>query len=154
MTIVIRTCSHIFLEQRIDTQPTGILRVEVAGAVVVEPRLLVQFLGVEEVRGVPRAVALLDEDLAVRDVGDVLGDLAVDVGHEGGGAEVIDVVEADISLHFSRHFLGGWHGFAIVSDRGLTRRAWFITFQSIDLWASISSRVLQIYNFICAFVVV
>ena len=60
--------------------------VEVACPVVVEPRLLVQLLGVEEVRGVPRAVALLDEDLAVRDVGDVLGDLAVDVRDEGGGA--------------------------------------------------------------------
>ena len=60
-------------------------RIQVAGAVVVEPRLLVQLLGVEEVRGVPRAVALLDEDLAVRDVGDVLGDLAVDVRNEGGG---------------------------------------------------------------------
>ncbi len=52
-----------------------------------------------------------------RDVGDVLGHLAVDVRHEGGGAEVIDVVEADISSCFSHHFLGGWHGFAIVSDR-------------------------------------
>ena len=61
-------------------------RVQVAGTIIVEPRLLVEFLGVEEVRGVPRAVALLDEDLAVRDVGDVLGDLAVDVRDEGGGA--------------------------------------------------------------------
>ena len=61
-------------------------RVEVAGAVVVEPRLLVEFLGVEEVWGVPHTVALLDEDLAVRDVGHVLGDLAVDVRDEGGGA--------------------------------------------------------------------
>ena len=60
-------------------------RVQVAGAVVVESRLLVEFLGVEEVRGVPRAVALLDEDLAVRNVGHVLGDLAVDVRNEGGG---------------------------------------------------------------------
>ena len=93
-------------------------RVQVAGAVVVESRLLVQLLGVEEVRGVPRAVALLDEYFAVRDVGDVLGDLAVDVGDKGGGAEVIDVVEADISSRFPRHFLGGWHGFAIVSDKG------------------------------------
>ena len=42
-----------------------------------------------------------------RDVGDVLGDLAVDVGHEGGGAEVIDVVEADIIVHFSHHFPWG-----------------------------------------------
>ena len=92
-------------------------RVEVAGPIIVEPRLLIEFLGVEEVWGVPHTVALLDEDLAVRDVGDVLGDLAVDVGDKGGGAEVIDVVEADISLHFSRHFLGGWHGFAVVSDR-------------------------------------
>ena len=92
-------------------------RVQVAGTIIVESRLLVQLLGVEEVRGVPRAVALLDEYFAVRDVGDVLGDLAVDVGDKGGGAEVIDVVEADISLHFSHHFLGGWHGFAVVSDR-------------------------------------
>ena len=60
--------------------------VEVACPVVIESRLLIEFLGVEEVRGVPRAVALLDEDLAVRDVGDVLGDLAVDVRDEGGGA--------------------------------------------------------------------
>ena len=61
-------------------------RIQVAGTVVVESRLLVKFLGVEEVRGVPRAVALLDEDLAVRNVGHVLGDLAVDVRDEGGGA--------------------------------------------------------------------
>ena len=82
-------------------------RVQVAGAIVVEPCLLVQFLGVEEVRGVPRAVALLDEDFAVRDVGDVLGDLAVDVGDKGGGAEVIDVVEADIIVLFSHRFPWG-----------------------------------------------
>ena len=50
----------------------------------------------------------------------VLGDLAVDVRHEGGGAEVIDVVEADIIVLFSHHFPWGWHGFAIVSGRGLT----------------------------------
>jgi hypothetical protein len=74
------------MEYRIYTQPSCACRVEVACAVVVESRLLIQLLGVEEVRGVPRAVALLDEDLAVRDVGHVLGDLAVDVGHEGGGA--------------------------------------------------------------------
>ena len=92
---------------RVHTQPTGILRVEVAGAVVVESRLLVQLLGVEEVRGVPHTVALLDEDLAVRDVGHVLGDLTVDVRDEGGGAEVIDVVEADIIVHFSHHFPWG-----------------------------------------------
>ena len=61
-------------------------RVQVAGAVVVEPRLLIQFLRIEKVWGAPRAVALLDEDLAVRDVGHVLGDLAVDVRDEGGGA--------------------------------------------------------------------
>ena len=79
-------------------------RIQVAGAVVVEPRLLVQLLRIEEVRGVPRAVALLDEDLAVRDVGDVLGDLAVDVRDEGGGAEVIGMVEADIVVHFSHRF--------------------------------------------------
>ena len=36
--------------------------------------------------GAPRAVALLDKDLTVRDVGDVLGDLTVDVRDEGGGA--------------------------------------------------------------------
>ena len=60
--------------------------VQVAGTVVVEPRLLVELLGVEEVRGVPRAVALLDEYFAVRDVGHVLGDLTVDVRDEGGGA--------------------------------------------------------------------
>ena len=82
-------------------------RVQVACPVVIESRLFVQLLRVEEVRGVPRAVALLDEDFAVRDVGDVLGDLAVDVRDEGGGAEVIDVVEADISLHFSHHFPWG-----------------------------------------------
>ena len=92
------------LEQRIDREPSGIGWVEVACAVVVEPRLLVQFLGVEEVWGVPRAVALLDEYFAVRDVGDVLGHLAVDVRHEGGGAKVIDVVEADIVVHFSHRF--------------------------------------------------
>lgn len=40
---------------------------------------------VEEVRGVPHTVALLDKDLAVREVGDVLGDFAVDVRDEGGG---------------------------------------------------------------------
>ena len=40
---------------------------------------------VEEVCGLPHTVALLDEDLAVRDVGHVLGDLAVDVRDEGGG---------------------------------------------------------------------
>lgn len=40
---------------------------------------------VEEVCGLPHTVALLDEDLAVRDVGDVLGDFAVDVRDEGGG---------------------------------------------------------------------
>ena len=61
-------------------------RIQVAGAVVVEPRLLIQFLRIEKVRGAPRAVALFDEDLAVRDVGHVLGDLAVDVRDEGGGA--------------------------------------------------------------------
>ena len=38
---------------------------------------------------------------------------------------MIGMVEADISLHFPRHFLGGWHGFAVVSDKGLTRCAWF-----------------------------
>ena len=82
-------------------------RVEVAGPIIVEPRLLIEFLGVEEVWGAPRAVALLDEDLAVRDVGHVLGDLAGDVGDKGGGAEVIDVVEADIVVHFSHHFPWG-----------------------------------------------
>lgn len=35
--------------------------------------------------GAPRAVSLLDEDLAVQDVGHVLGDFAVDVRNEGGG---------------------------------------------------------------------
>ena len=40
---------------------------------------------VEEVCGLPHTVALLDEDLAVRDVGHVLGDLTVDVRNEGGG---------------------------------------------------------------------
>ena len=95
------------MEYRIYTQPSCACRVQVAGTVVVEPRLLVQFLRIEKVRGVPRAVALLDEDLAVRDVGDVLGDLAVDVGHEGGGAEVVDVLGADIVVHFSHHFPWG-----------------------------------------------
>ena len=81
--------------------------VQVAGTVVVESRLLVKFLRIEKVRGAPRTVALLDEDFAVRDVGDVLGDLAVDVRDEGGGAEVIDVVEADIVVLFSHHFPWG-----------------------------------------------
>ena len=107
MAIIIRTCSHILLEQRIDREPSRMGRIQVAGTVVVEPRLLVQFLGVEEVWGVPRSVALLDEDLAVRDVGDVLGDLTVDVRDEGGGAEVIDVVEADIVVLFSHRFPWG-----------------------------------------------
>ena len=100
------------------TQPSYRCRVQIPCPIVVEPRLLVEFLGVEEVWGVPHTVALLDEDLAVRNVGHVLSDLAVDVRDEGGGAEVIDVVEADISSRFPRHFLGGWHGFAIVSDKG------------------------------------
>ena len=60
-----------------------------------------------------------------RDVGDVLGDQPLRFRDEGGGAEVIDVVEADISSCFSHHFLGGWHCFAVVSGRGLTRRACF-----------------------------
>lgn len=40
---------------------------------------------VEEVCGLPHTVAFLNEDLAIRDVGDVLGDFAVDVRDEGGG---------------------------------------------------------------------
>ena len=59
---------------------------QVAGTIVVETSLLVEFLGVEEVWGVPHTVSLLDEDLAVRDVDHVLGDLTVDVRDEGGGA--------------------------------------------------------------------
>ena len=39
---------------------------------------------------------------------------------------MIDVVEADIIVHFSRHFLGGWHGFAVVSDRGLSLTMGFL----------------------------
>ena len=39
---------------------------------------------------------------------------------------MIDVVEADISLRFPRHFLGGWHGFAVVSDRGLSLTMGFL----------------------------
>ena len=120
-TVIIRRHPHILLEQRIDREPSRMGRVEVACTIVVEPCLLVQLLGVEEVRGVPRAVALLDEDLAVRDVGHVLGDLAVDVGHEGGGAEVIDVVEADIIVLFSHHFPWGLARLRRCQWRGLTR---------------------------------
>ena len=40
----------------------------------------------KNLKAVPRAIALLDEDLAVRDVGHVLGDLTVDVRDEGDGA--------------------------------------------------------------------
>ena len=98
MTIVIRRHPHILLKQRVHAQPTCILRVEVASTIVVEPCLLVEFLGVEEVRGVPHTVALLDEDLAVRDVGDVLGHLSVSVRHECSAAQVVWVVEEYIDL--------------------------------------------------------
>jgi hypothetical protein len=66
------------------TQPSYRCRVQIPCPIVVESRLLIELLGVEEVRGVPRAVALLDEDLAVRDVGHMLGDLSVDVRNKGG----------------------------------------------------------------------
>jgi hypothetical protein len=95
------------MEYRIHTQPHRPRRIQIPRPVVVEPRLFVQLLGVEEVRSVPRAVALLDEDLAVRDVGDVLGDQPLRIRDEGGGAEVIDVVEADIVVLFSHHFPWG-----------------------------------------------
>ena len=138
-TIIIRRHPHILLEHRIHREPSRMGRIQVAGTVVVEPRLLIQFLRIEKVRGAPRTVALLDEDLAVRDVGHVLGDLTVDVRNEGGG----------YLLAFSPSFPWGWHGFVIVSDGGLTRRALFYSVPINRLVVIYSFRILQVYNFFC-----
>lgn len=87
---------------RIHTQLSRVLRIEIAGTIVVEAGLLVQLLGVEEVWRIPVAITLLDEDLAIRDVRHVLDDLAIDVGHKCRVAYVVGVISCkDRLLAFS-----------------------------------------------------
>ena len=64
--------------------------------IVVHTGLLVQILGIEEIRGIPRIVALLDEHFAERNVFDVLRHLAVKIGDVATAAQVVRVV---VELH-------------------------------------------------------
>ena len=112
------------MKYRIYTQPSNLCRIQIPRPVVVESRLLIEFLHIEEVWGVPSTVSLLHEDLSVRDVSHVLSHLAVKVRNKDGGAEVVGVVKADALtcfLHYFEHhfltlFLWSWDGFAVVSN--------------------------------------
>ena len=58
------------------TQPHCPCRVKVACSIIIHPRFLVEFLGVEKVRRSPVAVAFLHKHLAIRNVHHILGDTA------------------------------------------------------------------------------
>ena len=73
---------RIFLLQRIHTHPQTNPRLIIPRTIVVHTCLLVKFLGIKEIRGVPRIVALFYEHLTKRHVFDVLRHLAIKVGDD------------------------------------------------------------------------
>ena len=65
---------------------------------VIQLRLLVQFLGGEQVRRALDVAVLLHPALAEREVLEVLVELAVEVGDVAGRAQVVGVVEVEVLL--------------------------------------------------------
>ena len=91
----VRTHPRILLKQRVHAQPLGGSRVEVTGSVIVETRLFIEFLGIEQVWRIPVAVSLFHEDLAKRNIHHILGDAPVHIGDHGSAAKVIGMIIED-----------------------------------------------------------
>ena len=83
---------RIFFLQRIRRNPQTQPRVIVPRTIVIQSRLLVEFLRVEEIRRIPGAVPLFNEHFAERHILDVLNHLAVQVGDVAAAAQVVGMV--------------------------------------------------------------
>ena len=77
------------------TQPPCSRRVQIPRPIIVQPRLLIQLFGVEQVGRSPTAIAFFHKHLAVRDIHHILSDVSVKVRHHGGTAEVVGMVEVE-----------------------------------------------------------
>ena len=94
----VRTALQVVAQDRVRTDPLGLPGVVVPGAVVVEA-CLVELLGVEEIRLGVAGVgvqALLEPQLARREVLVVLQDLPGGVGGVVGALQVVGVVVEDV----------------------------------------------------------
>ena len=81
MTISVCTYVNIFLSKRIRTHPQTQPRLIVSRTIVVHTSLLVKFLGIEEIRGVPCVVAFFKEYFTKWNVFDVLRHLSIKIGN-------------------------------------------------------------------------
>ena len=92
MSIAICTIVRILLLQLICTHPQTQPRVIVPRTIVIQSRLFVEFLRVEEIRRIPDAVPLFNEHFAERHILDVLNHLTVQVGDVAAAAQVVGMV--------------------------------------------------------------
>ena len=76
--------------------PQARLWIHVPCAIIVQSRLLVEFLAVELVRHLLTAAVFIHEQFTIRQVGVELGDVGLGVGDIRGAAEVVGVVEEDV----------------------------------------------------------
>lgn len=83
---------RIFFLQRIRRYPQTQPRVIVPRTIVIQSRLLVEFLRVEEIRRIPDAVPLFNEHFAERHILDVLNHLAVQIGNVAAATQVVGMV--------------------------------------------------------------
>ena len=115
MAKCIRTNPWILPLHRIRAEPHTLPRVVVAGTIVVEARLLVQFLSIELVGADPGGVLLLDERLTCGQVLDALHHLTALVGDQRRAAEVVVVVV--VRPRRPRHRLERHHTHRLVAGR-------------------------------------
>ena len=99
--IIIRSFIWVIYPQWVHTQPHCPFRVKVTYSIIIQPCLLIQFLGIEKIWRSPTAVAFLHKHLAVRDVQHVLGNAAVKISDHGRAAKVVGMVEVNGWCRFS-----------------------------------------------------
>ena len=76
---IVFTVSWVIIRNRVNTHPQTQPRIIVSCTIVVQPRFFVKLLGIEEIRRIPRVVALFDKYFAEWHVLDVLSHLTVQV---------------------------------------------------------------------------
>ena len=91
-SITITRDIYIFFLQRIRRNPQTQPRIIIPRTIVIQSRLLVEFLRIEEIRRIPNAIPLFNEHFAERHILDVLNHLAVQVGDVAAAAQVVGMV--------------------------------------------------------------